>query len=151
MPTVAFRGRRLVVTRRRPTRFNRDVADGPPGALLSPGGPLAPQPSSPARALAVDALAILRLARGAGQLPAIWSTVRFGREVELVRAHLRPIRTRAALSASFGHEAFHMAPEAGEAARSPGPVRVAYAIRWLELGDGGRREPWPLCLETALV
>ncbi len=24
----------------------------------------------------------------------------------------------------------------------PGPVRVAYAIRWLELGDGRRRPPW---------
>ena len=101
--------------------------------------------------MAGEALAILRLVRGAGYPPAIWSTVPFGREVELVRAHLRPIRTRAALSASFGHEAFHVAPEAREATRSPGPVRVAYAVRWLELGDGNTREAWPLCLETALV
>ena len=139
------------MTRRRPTRFERDAADGLSGALLSLDGPFASPPSSPARALAGDALAILRLVRGAGRPPAIWSTVPFGREVELVRAHLRPIRTRAALSASFGHEAFHLAPEAVAAARSVGPVRVAYAIRWLELGDGNPREAWPFCLETALA
>jgi hypothetical protein len=53
---------------------------------------------------------------------------------------LAPVRTRAALASSFGREAFNVRtvePRAG--ATSIGPVSVAYALRWLELGDGRRR------------
>ena len=64
----------------------------------------------------------------------------FAREVDLVRLHLAPIRSRLGLAASFGREAFH----ADIAADGPndGPVTAAYAIRWLELGDGIGRGPW---------
>ena len=57
------------------------------------------------------------------------------REVALIRAHLAPIRSRAGLAASFSREAFHTVP-ADEIGESPGAVRVAYALRWLELSSG---------------
>jgi hypothetical protein len=59
-----------------------------------------------------------------------------------------PVRTRAALASSFGREAFNVAVDDDwrahavgslDASRPIGPVLVAYAIRWLELGDGRRR------------
>jgi hypothetical protein len=60
-----------------------------------------------------------------------------------------PVRSRPALASSFGREAFNVAVDDGwragattastEAHESTGPVLVAYAIRWLELGDGRRR------------
>jgi hypothetical protein len=55
----------------------------------------------------------------------------FSREVDTIRVHLSPIRSRASLAASFEREATRI-----EA------VRLAYAIRWLELGDGIARPPW---------
>jgi hypothetical protein len=66
--------------------------------------------------------------------PLVWSLPGFAREVDLVRLHLRPIRTRQILAASFGREAFH-AGLGNATAAAAGPVAVAYAIRWLELGD----------------
>ena len=59
-----------------------------------------------------------------------------------------PVRTRAALASSFWREAFNIAVDDDwraqpvtslDAGRQIGPVLVAYAIRWLELGDGRRR------------
>jgi hypothetical protein len=108
-------------------------------------------PPSPARELARRALDVLRRARLASP-PERWLRPAFGREVDLVRLHLGPVRTRAALAGSFGREAFNIAAadrrtasprpnraiEPGEAP-SIGPVHVAYALRWLELGDGRRR------------
>jgi hypothetical protein len=110
-----------------------------------------PTPPSPARELARRALDVLRRARLASP-PERWLRPGFGREVDLVRIHLGPVRTRAALAGSFGREAFNIAAddrrpcaprpnravEPGEAP-SIGPVQVAYALRWLELGDGRRR------------
>ncbi len=64
----------------------------------------------------------------------------FAREVDLVRLHLAPIRSRLGLAASFGREAFHT--DVGSAGVADGPVTAAYAIRWLELGDGIARGPW---------
>ena len=92
-------------------------------------------PPSPARELARRALGVLRRARQAGP-PERWLQPGFGREVDLVRLHLGPVRTRAGLAASFGREAFNVA---SEGSGSIGPVHVAYALRWLELGDGRRR------------
>ena len=66
-----------------------------------------------------------------------------------MRLHLGPVRTRAGLAASFGREAFNIAadaerqsravPGAAASTRPIGPVHVAYALRWLELGDGRHR------------
>jgi hypothetical protein len=73
----------------------------------------------------------------------------FGREVELVRRHLAPIRSRVVLAASFGREAFHV--DSAGPPEVAGPVTVAYAIRWLELGDGQERPRWDAWLaESAL-
>ena len=72
-----------------------------------------------------------------------WGEPAFAREVDLVRCHLAPIRSRRGLAASFGREAFHR--PAIERPPDPllvGPVRIAYAVRWLELGDGEPRPGW---------
>ena len=104
-------------------------------------GGLAPaQPSAPARALAADALRLLRRAKDPARRPVAWAAAPFIREVELVRMHLRPIRTRSVLAASFGREAFHTADPATD--EEAGAVRIAYAVRWLELGDGAARPEW---------
>ena len=93
------------------------------------------------RALPLDALAIsLRITRG--PRPARWSAPAFVREVDLVRAHLAPIRDRAALARSFGREAFHTSGAPVMPDLDDSSVRVAYAIRWLELGDGLPRPAW---------
>lgn len=148
MPTIASRsvqpdnreavtgGNFLVPSRRGPDCQPFDAAAAPP---------------APARELARRALDVLRRARLASP-PERWLQPGFGREVDLVRLHLAPVRTRAALAGSFGREAFNIA--AGErqpgwptatgiaapgAMPSIGPVHVAYALRWLELGDGRGR------------
>jgi hypothetical protein len=75
----------------------------------------------------------------------------------LIRLHLRPIRSRVVLAASFGREAFHgvpilafESPQEREARRAQGagPVQVAYALRWLELGDGIDRPALPVWLAS---
>jgi hypothetical protein len=108
-------------------------------------------PPSPSRELARRALDVLRRARRTDP-PERWLEPAFGRQVDLVRLHLAPVRTRTGLASSFGREAFNVADDdwsgsarasrvatARGAASSIGPVLVAYALRWLELGDGRRR------------
>jgi hypothetical protein len=53
------------------------------------------------------------------------------------------------LIASFGREAFQAlgSPEADASPRLV-PVRVAYALRWLELGDGRPLPSWQRLLEA---
>jgi hypothetical protein len=76
-------------------------------------------------------------------LPGRWSTPAFGREVERTRAQLAPIPSCPDPPGSFGREASVSATRTlGPAGQVPGPVRVAYAIRWLELGDGRSRPAW---------
>src|SRR5688572_25344364 len=81
------------------------AASGPPGTLLQPGGPGALPPAEPV--LEMDARRLLRLLAAARGRPPRWDAPAFGREVDLVRAHLRPIGSRTLLMASFGREAFH--------------------------------------------
>jgi hypothetical protein len=129
----------------RPTRERR-IGIAPSTDLLPTDGALAPvRPSAPSRALAVEALRLLRRFDDPSRVPAAWAEPRFVREIGLVRAHLAPMRSRATLAASFSREAFHTtAGTAGiDAEEPPGAVRVAYAIRWLELGDGRTRPTWP--------
>jgi hypothetical protein len=113
----------------------------PPRDLLPSGGVVVSSPvPAPARALALDALRLLRRLRDPGRLPEKWSQPAFSREIELVRAHLAPLRSRKALAASYRREAFHLALD--ETAKDdPGAVRLAYALRWLELGPGDLRPP----------
>ena len=110
-------------------------------ALLAP----APVPA-PARALALDAMRINRALRDPKRRPARWSQPSFGAEVELVRRHLAPVRSRRSLAASFGREAFHIAPTAAER-DDPNPIRLAYALRWLELGNGAAGPSWQTLLD----
>ena len=110
---------------------------------LLPLGPLpAPAPvPAPARALALEALRITRALRDPATRPARWAQPAFGAQVELVRRHLAPVRTRTSLAASFGREAFHIVPTAIDR-EDPGPIRLAYALRWLELRDGATGPSW---------
>ena len=138
---------RATVPRRGGTSIGSNVS--PPRDLLPSGGVLAPGPvPAPARALALDALRLLRRLRDPARRPERWSEPTFSRETELVRAHLSPLRTRKALAASYGREAFHLTLD--ETARDdPGAVRLAYALRWLELGDGDLDRIWPATREAA--
>lgn len=97
------------------------------------------RPPAPARALAAEALRLRRRLATGAPLPAAWSSDSFLCEVALVRAHLSAARTRAVLAASYGQEAFHTALQRDDV---PGPVRVAYAMRWLELDPSVAGEPW---------
>lgn len=123
-----------------------------PGALLPSGGVLtiAPVPA-PHRALALDALAIVRTLRDRPRDAGPWGEPAFAWEVDRIRRQLAPIATRRALASSYAREAFRnltapgiAGPSAGKF-RDPGtigPVRLAYTVRWLELGDGAPRPGW---------
>jgi len=125
----------------------RSVASSPSGVLLPPDGETLPiQPPVPTRALAAEARWLAPHLEASRRSPAAWSDPAFVREVALVRAHLAPIRSQAGLAASYGREAFQSSVPPG---KEPGPVRVAYAIRWLELGDGRARPQWPPSAATA--
>jgi hypothetical protein len=99
---------------------------------------------APHWALALDALHVLRTLRDRPRDAGQWGEPVFAREVDQVRAQLAPIRDRRGLAASFGREAFRTldAPERSERPAGIGAVRVAYAIRWLELGRGVRQPAW---------
>jgi hypothetical protein len=113
--------------------------------VLPPPPTLSPPPAE--RALPLDALAVvLRLRRS--PLPPRWSAPAFVRSVDLVRTHLAPIRGRGALAQSFSREAFHGMSAPGLPDLDESPVRVAYAIRWLELGDGVARPAWRAWLDA---
>ena len=122
--------------------FEDGIAATSPGILLSPGAlcPPAPVPA-PARALALDALRVIRALRDPATRPARWSQPAFGAEVELVRRHLAPVRSRQTLAASYGREAFHLVISRGER-DDPSPIRLAYALRWMELRDGATGPSW---------
>jgi len=118
----------------------------PPEALLPPGGLLAPAPSpasgraiAPHRALALDALRVVRGLRDASSRPDRWAEASFAFETDRIRLHLRPLRSRRMLAASFGREAFHVARPSTDPVS---PIRVAYALRWLELGNGALWGAW---------
>jgi hypothetical protein len=111
--------------------------------LLPSGGRFAPAPApAPHRALALDALQLRRGLRDARRRPARWADPSFAREVELIRCHLAPLGNRRSLAASFGREAFLTLGTDALAATPLGPIRAAYAIRWLELGGGANLPAW---------
>jgi hypothetical protein len=119
------------------------IGTSPSAVLLPTDGARVPvQPPAPGGTLAAEALRLRRRLADPAALPAAWSERAFVREVALVRAHLAPIRSRAGLAASFSREAFHAVP-ADEIGEAPGAVRVAYALRWLELGSGRTWASWP--------
>jgi hypothetical protein len=121
-----------------------NVGDHPPldGLLPSSGLPVPAPAPAPHRALALDALRLRRGLRDNRRRPAGWGDAAFAREVELVRCHLAPLRNRWSLAASFGREAFQTLDVARSRPAMLGPIRAAYAIRWLELGTGASLPAW---------
>ena len=118
-----------------------------PVDLLPSGGALSPRPApAPHRALALDAVRLLRTLRDRPRDAGSLGEPAFAREVDRIRAQLAPIRDRRGLAASYAREAFRVHgtddPETPGAPVTPRPSRAAYAIRWLELGDGTRRPAW---------
>ena len=105
----------------------------------------APLPDPPERVLAGDALILLGWL-ATRRRPRVWSAPGFGHEVDLVRRHLAFVHGRATLAASFGREAFNVETESAarpdRATLAASPTRIAYALRWLELGDGVDRPRW---------
>jgi hypothetical protein len=87
--------------------------------------------------------------RGAAQR--FGATPPSGGRVELVRCHLAPLRNRRSLTASFGREAFQTLDLDRARPRPLGPIRAAYAIRWLELGNGAALPAWSslITMETS--
>jgi hypothetical protein len=126
----------------RPGGIEDGIAATKPGILLSPRALTSPAPvSAPARALALDALRVIRALRDPATRPERWAQPAFGAQVELVRRHLAPVRSRQTLAASYGREAFHMVISRGER-DDPSPIRLAYALRWMELRDGATGPSW---------
>jgi hypothetical protein len=139
-----------------PSTSDRTATAAPallPGALLPSGEAptIAPVPA-PHRALALDALAIVRTFRDHPRDAGPWGEPAFAREVDRVRRQLAPIASRRALASSYAREAFRTVAGTGtgNGRRAPlladpgaiGPVRLAYAVRWLELGNGAPRPGW---------
>jgi hypothetical protein len=111
--------------------------------LPSGGAARAVLASAPHRALALDALAVLRILRDHPRDAGPWGEPAFAREVDRIRAQLAPIRDRRGLAASWAREAFHVrGVNVADTPSRPRASRAAYLVRWLELGDGTRRPAW---------
>jgi len=140
MSIVARRGRVVAEPRSRLLRFERPTtvatAAGAVGSSI--------EPDDPRHELARLALDLVVRTSEPMTLPRQWTTVPFTREVDRTRAQLVPIRSRTSLAASFAREASVAVSRPDPTAPSipHGPVRVAYAIRWLELGDDRPRPDW---------
>ena len=94
------------------------------------------------RALVIDALRLGRLLRDPSRWPALWSHPAFGAEVERFRRHIAWLTTPEAVAAAYHADVRDIArPSADRAEGSP--IRVAYALRWLELQDGSTGPSWP--------
>jgi hypothetical protein len=139
MSIVVRRGQAIAEPRSRLLRFDRPVT------AIAGLSEIDAQfnGSDPRHELARLALDLVVRTSEPADLPTRWKTYPFGREVDRTRGQLAPIRSRTALLASFAREA-SIAVTRGviETGLPAGPVRVAYAIRWLELGDGRPRPAW---------
>jgi hypothetical protein len=139
MSIVVRRGQAIAEPRARLLRFDRPASALVPAATSDING----QASPPGHELARLALDLVVRTAEPAELPARWTTFQFGREVDRTRGQLAPIQSRTALLASYLREAPIAATRgAVETGLPAGPVRVAYAIRWLELGDGRARPAW---------
>jgi hypothetical protein len=144
MPMAARESGSGTVATPYPDRTATVGAEAPPEDLLPSGGvPISAPAPAPHRALALDALRIVRMLRDHPLAAGPWGEPVFARQVEAVRRQLAPIRDRRGLAASYGREAFRMR-DARERHRPSlvDAIPVAYAVRWLELGDGVARAGW---------
>ena len=116
---------------------------------------VAPAPSAE-HALAARADEVLQ-AR-IGRPPARWLLPGFAADVDQVRRQLGPLRDRRMLVASFERESARLAALRRLVADPTvpplpvDPVEAAYAIRWLELADGGTAlPPWRAFIEGGVT
>jgi hypothetical protein len=145
MSIVARRGRVVAEPRSRLLRFERPATPVVAAGAIGPLRDDWADPRDPGHELARLALDLVVRTSEPIHLPQRWLSPAFGREVERTRVQLEPVASRSVLVASFSREASvavsRLAPLSP--GNPPGPVRVAYAIRWLELGDERRRPGWP--------
>ena len=94
------------------------------------------------RALALDALRVGRVLRDRSKWPASWSQPAFGIEVERHRRALSRMRTRDSLIAWYARDVFGSADAVAHPSQESA-IRVAYALRWLELFDDATAPSWP--------
>jgi hypothetical protein len=86
-------------------------------------------------------------------IPWRWRAARFARTVDLVRAHLRPLTNRDLLVRSYAREHFqynesHRTTRGDSVALiARDATEVAYALRWLELGEEEDFRSWPALLD----
>ncbi len=117
---------------------------------------VAAPPPSAEQALALRAREVLE-ARDT-RPPARWLLPGFARDVDLVRRQLGPLRDRPMLAASFERESARLAAVRRLTANPTAPplhldpLEAAYAIRWLELADGGTAlPPWQAFVEGEVL
>jgi hypothetical protein len=113
-----------------------------PGRRPARRRPAVGPPPSAERALAAHAAAIVR-AIASDAVPLRWRVAGFARDVDLARRQMSPLHDRRMLVDSFERESTRLAA-LRRLARDPGappapldPVEAAYAVRWLELAEGG--------------
>lgn len=94
------------------------------------------------RALALDALRLGRILRDRSRWPRSWSQPAFGVEVERHRRTLARLRTREGLTVGYERDVFEPA-DSGRHPSQESAIRVAYALRWLELFDDATAPSWP--------
>jgi len=108
---------------------------------LSPLGAV-PDPRV-ARRLRGSAAAVGRILARSATRPDAWADAELGAAIDRVRRQLLPIGSLAALSASWTREhAVHAAVAGG--GRVACEVRLAYAVRWLELTGAVDERPWAI-------
>ena len=94
------------------------------------------------RALVIEALRVGRVLRDPASWPPMWSQPSFGAEVERFRRHMAALTTPEALVAAYQADVWVTAgTPKGHAEGSP--IRVAYALRWLEIQEGATGPAWP--------
>jgi hypothetical protein len=96
-------------------------------------------PEDPRTILSADAGRLLVIARPRADSRLL--TAAFQRQVAAIRRHLTPVVSTDVLAASFDREAFRGHRLGHVRAIEASPVRVAYAIRWVELQLGIRLPP----------
>lgn len=94
------------------------------------------------RALAVDALRVGRLLGEPSLWPSRWTEPAFGAEVERCRRHVADLTTQDALATAYEHDVFERLT-GGRGDADASPIRVAYALRWLELQEDSIGPAWP--------
>lgn len=75
-----------------------------------------------------------------------WRRPAFARRVAAVRRQLEPLTAERLVAEAFGREAMHVRPQAAQ----PGPVRIAYAIRLLEVQTGGALPDWTSLVDACV-